>query len=247
MPKFFIPKDRFEGEYVTIDGENANHIARSLRMRTGERVTLSDGERNEYECELVSFTPDTVTAKILSISESEAEPPYRAALYQCVPKGDKMEYIVQKAVELGVFAIVPVLSRNCVSRPDEKDFAKKIVRWQKIADQAACQSGRGILPQILPPMRFDEAVESAAQADLPLFCYEAGGTRALSAIFDGKNNVGSASIFIGPEGGFDPSEAQKAEEKGMLMTGLGKRILRTETASGYVLCALSARFELPAL
>ena len=150
MPRFFVPP--FSGEETAVTGEDGRHIARSLRMKVGEPLTLCDGVGTDYQCEITGFSGEKVWVRVLERAPSQSEPSIKVTVYQGIPKGDKMDAIVQKAVELGACEIVPVAMRRCVSRPDEKSAAKKTARWQKIADEAAKQSGRGILPQVLPPM-----------------------------------------------------------------------------------------------
>ena len=168
-----------------------------------------------------------VSLEVLFFNKCKSEPGINLTLFQAVPKLDKLEFIIQKSVELGVNRIVPVLTRRCVSRPTEKDFAKKLVRYQKIALEAAKQSGRGIIPEVAPMISFSEALEQMKQTDVPLMLYEQGGVRFSEA---GLTNTGSVSILIGSEGGFDESEVLKADEAGIKRIWLGDRILRCETA-----------------
>ncbi len=246
MPRFFLSADHICGDTVTITGEDALHISRSLRMRSGEKITVCDMQKNEYECELVFFTADTVSARILEARKNETEPVYRAILYQALPKGDKMEYIVQKAVELGVSEIIPFSCERCISRLDDKSAKRKTERWQKIADGAAKQCGRGALVPVREPMTFSEAMKQASGADIPLFCYEGDGTTPLSAFLSDKDRLAGASIsiVIGPEGGFSVSEVERVASLGCPPVGLGKRILRCETASGFVLSCICFAAEL---
>ena len=162
MPRFFVRDDAISEDSILITGSDALHISRSLRMREGEEITVCDMQRREYRCRLAAFTADTVTAEILSVQESATEPPYHATLYMALPKGDKMELIIQKSVELGVARIVPFASSRSVVRLDRAGGEKKRERWQKIADAAAGQCGRGILPVVTAPMSFDEALREAA-------------------------------------------------------------------------------------
>ena len=222
MPRFFITPP--EGEIVTITGENAVHISRSLRMRPGERVTLSDGEGFDYEAELLS-TGSEVIARIIAKTPSTTEPKAKITLYQALPKGDKMELIIQKATELGVTAIRPILTAFCVSRPDEKSMKKKLERWQKIAAEAAGQSGRGIIPKVLPLLTLKEAAEEMPEKTV--FFYEKGGKRLVEIISPDDAELG---IIVGSEGGFSPEEAAYRAEKGVHTATLGARILRCETA-----------------
>lgn len=250
MPRFFIRGDQVDGGTVTILGDDAHHISRSLRMAAGEHITVCDMQKNEYECVLTEFLPDCVRATVLSHTHSDTEPPYAVHLYQALPKGDKLDSIIQKAVECGVNEITTFESERCVVKVRDGGEEKKLERRQRIALEAAKQSGRGIVPTIHKTVSFEEAIRSAASSDLPLFCYEGDGTESLqSCIRTWKNAnpdvaVPTVSIVIGSEGGFSVKESQKAREAGLHSIGLGKRILRTETASGFVLACLVYEFEL---
>ena len=245
MPRFFLTPDKFENDSVVIDGENARHISRSLRMRAGDIVTLCDGESNEYVCRLDSFTDTQVFASVIEKKACESEPPYRVTLMQCLPKSDKMELVIQKAVELGVYRVIPVSSSRCIVKLDDASAPKKIQRWQKIADDAAGQCGRGILPKIEMPMSFADALRAAGDADLRMFMYEGEGEKSVSmAISTCDKTPSDIYVLIGSEGGFSEEEAAKARENGFVVTTLGKRILRTETAPLCVLSVISAFLEL---
>ena len=233
MPRFFIDPPAPDG-FVTLTGEAANHIARALRMKPGEHLTLCDGRGTDYDAALQSAAPGCVTAQVLAARPSAGEPNVRLLLFQGLPKGDKMDWIVQKAVELGAAEIVPFAAARSVSRPDDAAARKKTARWQKIADEAAGQSQRGILPPVRPLVSFGAALEQARACDRIFFCYEGGGS-ALDALL--SEPFASAAIFIGPEGGFAPEEVAQAEQAGARRITLGPRILRTETAP---LAALSA-------
>ncbi len=246
MPRFFLPPAAFEGkaagDIVSVTGDDARHISLALRMRVGDVVTLCDGEGVEYDGTLLSLTPASVEVQISLPRTSTREMPVRVTLYQGLAKGDKMDTIIQKAVELGVFRIVPVATARCIMKMGD-NADKKIARWQKIANEAAGQCGRGILPEVAAPMTFREAVAAAKADELSLFCYEElGETKPLSALLP-EMPPSALSFFVGPEGGFDPTEAELARTAGALPCGLGPRILRTETASGYVLAALSVLYE----
>ena len=249
MPRFFVTASQIgvrDGgkKTVMICGADASHITRSLRMKTGERLTVCDMAGVEYECAVTSVG-DTVFADVLSEKKSDTEPPYKATLYQALIKGDKFDTVVQKAVECGVSRIVPVLTERCVVRLTKKDCEKKIARWQRIADEAAKQCGRGALVEVCGLLTFNEAVKEAAKDSLPLFCYEAeDGTTLKSALRECGAVPKAVSFMIGSEGGFSVSEAEYAEQNGMIPVGLGKRILRTETASSFVLACISYEFEM---
>ena len=224
MPRFFIPS--IEGSTAEITGKDAFHIGRSLRMRNGDPLTVCcDGI--DYSCEIVSISDEAVRLDVLSSCVCKAEPKVKVTLFQALPKLDKLETIVQKSVELGVYRIVPMLTRRCVSRPDFKEFEKKRERLKKISLEAAKQSGRGIIPEVASLVGFDEAIAEAAKADCPLMLYENGGIRFSEA---GVENAGTVSLLIGSEGGFDESEAIRADSAGISRIWLGERILHCETA-----------------
>ena len=225
MPRFFTSAVQFDeaasvGSAV-IDGEDGRHIARSLRMHTGDALTLSDGAGTDYTGEIESITGDTVMVRL----KNRSEPTLRVTLYPGMPKADKLELITQKAVELGVTKIVPVLTSRSVSRPDAKSVSKKQERLQRIALEAAKQSGRGIIPEIGKMTDLESALKTAPGKKI-LF-YEGGGEALGTLVSPDEAEV---SVFIGPEGGFDAAEVQLAKQYGATPATLGPRILRTETA-----------------
>lgn len=244
MPRFFVPIENFDAELVTVTGDDAWHIARSLRMAVGESITVCDMQGKVHECTLISITDDTVKARIDKSCAAESESPVRVTLYQALPKGDKMDIIVQKAVESGVYAIVPFISERCVSRPDARSLEKKCVRWQRIALEAAKQCGRGIIPKIGAPLTYEKMLDAAAGAELACFCYEGEGTKPIKEILGSAKNIADVSLCIGSEGGFSEKEFLLSKEKGLLPTGLGKRILRCESASAFALACICYEFEL---
>ncbi len=246
MPRFFVRSERvFDGK-VSIIGEDAHHIARSLRMAVGDELTVCDMQGNEYSCEIASFDDDKeVIANILSSSHSENEPKIFISLYQALPKGDKLDTIIQKAVECGVSEITPFQSERCVVKIKNDAEDRKNDRRQRIAAEAAKQCGRSVIPEVKSAMSFEDALVGAVKSELCLFCYEGDGTKGLGEILREHENLPqSISIVIGSEGGFSQNEVKKAMEKGAVLTGLGKRILRTETASGFVLACLVCASEL---
>ena len=226
MAWFFTDKMIHGDEYV-FTGEDANHITKALRMSVGERLCLCDKNCVEYDCTVKSITKSQVTVKIHSKKQCENEPDVHVTLYQSLTKGDKMEMIIQKAVELGVSEITPVLTRRCISRPDEKGMGKKLVRWQKIALQAAMQSRRGIIPKVNELLSFENALNDSQKNDCTLIFYEGGGDSIASVIDKSHKSVG---IIIGSEGGFDDDEVTLALQNGAKCATLGNRILRAETA-----------------
>lgn len=233
MPRFFI--GNVFGGQAEITGEDARHMALSLRMREGEAVTVCDAAGSDYQCVIRQIRPDRVTLTVTERTSSAGEPSVEITLYQAMPKGDKMESIIQKTVELGVSRIVPVLSRRCISRPDAKSMAKKLPRYNRIALEAAKQCGRGRVPPVEPLIDFDAAVERLAAEPLSIFFYENAESSLRETL--SKRLQSRVSILVGCEGGFDPGEAQSAVEHGLLPLSLGSRILRCETAP---LAAVSA-------
>ncbi len=252
MPRFFVRSDQIENGTVTITDEDARHLSRSLRMAVGERITVCDMQKNEYQCELAEFLTDCVRAKIIKQQKSETEPPFHAHIYQALPKGDKLDSIIQKAVECGADAITTFESERCVVRLKGEGEAKKLERRERIAIEAAKQCGRGCIPGVYPTKSFSEAIADAAAADIPLFCYEGDGTEPLATVLKRllaetpslRTAEPQISVVVGSEGGFSRKEADAAVEAGMIPVGLGRRILRTETASSFVLSCLVYEMEL---
>ncbi len=225
MPRFFV--EQADPEQIVITGEDAHHIGRSLRMRTGEQLTVC-AEGMDYECEITRITDSEVYLHPLTITPCAAEPTVKLTLYQAIPKQDKLAEIVQKAVELGTCKIVPVLTSRCVSRPSKGDFEKKRQRLQKIAVSAAKQSGRGIIPEVAPMLTWKEALQSMQAQDISVMLYEEeGGVRFGEVPLAGRTNIG---LFIGSEGGISEEEAAQAVQAGLHRVWLGSRILRCETA-----------------
>ncbi len=250
MPRFFLSASNIIDGVFIIRGDDARHISRSLRMRTGEHITICDMQKIEYDCELTAFTADTVSARILSEKPSDTEPPYTIRLYQALPKSDKLDTIIQKAVESGATEIIPFESDRAVAKK-ETDVRKeqgKLERRARIALEAAKQCGRGIVPTVSPTLSFKQMLESASKSELRLFFYEGDGTVSmrtlLSEQFEGRDKPQSISVIIGSEGGFSLGEVDAAKEAGFSLVGLGKRILRCETAPGFALACLAYQFEL---
>lgn len=234
MPRFFV--ESLVGDPIVIEGGDARHISLSLRMKQGEELILCDGKGTEAVCAVASLCPESVVLDVKERRASETEPKTRVTLYQALPKADKMEYIVQKAVELGVYRIVPVLTSRCISRPDEKTAAKKRERLCKIAAEAAKQSGRGIIPEVDGVLTFKNAVKEMSTAGLPIFFFE-HASLPLRKYME-KYTGGDIAVMVGAEGGFSDEEAAFAEENGLLSASLGPRILRCETAPVAALAAI---------
>lgn len=215
-----------------IVGSDVNHIRNVLRMKAGEEISVSNGEDGrEYRCAVKEFLEGGVLCELRFIKEDGVELPVRVTLFQSLPKGDKMELIVQKAVELGVYEIVPVASKRCVVKLDGKKADARTARWQGIAEAAAKQSRRGILPKVSPVTGFERAVERAGEMDVRVIPYElAEGMERTREIFGSVRPGQRVAVFIGPEGGFEESEIALAQREGIVPVTLGRRILRTETA-----------------
>ena len=245
MYQFFVEPGQIRDKEVIITGSDVNHIRNVLRMRPGEEIAVSNGiDGREYRCGIERFTEDEVICTLRFVKEDGVELPSRIFLFQALPKADKMELIVQKAVELGAYEVIPVAARRCVVRLDAKKAAAKIGRWQGIAEAAAKQSKRGVIPNVHPVMNMREAVAYAGTMDIRVIPYELaedmGHTRdVIGAVEPGKD----IAVFIGPEGGFEECEVQMAVEAGVEPITLGKRILRTETAGLTVLSWLMYHLE----
>lgn len=236
MPRFFVNNPLVVGGTAVIDGADARHIGGALRMTVGEALTLCDGAGTDYTCTITAVEKDTVTAAVDAAAPSSSEPTLAVTLYMGMPKGDKLELIVQKAVELGVTAIIPVITARSIVRVDGKDAEKKRVRLQRIAAEAAGQSGRGIIPTVETPISWKTALARLAKENT-LLCYEGGGAPIGTLISPADTTV---SLVVGPEGGFDPAEVEAVTAVGGKIATLGPRILRCETAP---LAALAVMME----
>lgn len=242
MPRFFIPAEAAaSGGQIWLRGPQADHVRRSLRMQPGQPLTVCDGQGSDYPCVIDGFEEGAVRLRVLRREPSAGEPSIEVTLYQGLPKGDKMDVIVQKAVELGVSAIVPVaMARSVVRLEDKAD--KKQARWQRIADEAAGQSERGRLPVVLPPQTFCEVIPHLA-GEATVVCYEGGGRPLAEGVDRAMRRL---SIVIGPEGGIAPEEMEALRTSGAFIATLGPRILRCETAplaTLAVIMALSGNME----
>lgn len=239
MYQFFVEPGQINinDRRVTITGTDVNHIRNVLRMKPGEELNVSNGQDGrEYRCAILSFAEDCVHCELRFIREEQAELPVRVHLFQGLPKADKMELIIQKAVELGVYRVIPVATKRCVVKLDEKKAAVKTARWQGIAEAAAKQSKRSIVPQIAEVMSFRDAVKEAADMNVRLIPYElAKGMKRTRELLGQLTPGADVAVFIGPEGGFDETEIASAVENGIEPVTLGRRILRTETAGMTVL------------
>ena len=245
MHKFFIDNGQNEqtpGCTVVLTGSESRHIALSLRMAVGDEITIATGKGKDLLCVLKRITPDQTEAEVIEVIDSTGEPPSRIRLFQSIPKGDKTESVIQKSVELGVSEIYLVRSERCIVKPSQAD-ARKNERYNRIAYEAAKQCGRGIIPKVFPAVSFAEAVSEAAKSELAFICHETEDKTMLPDVIPDKP-PSEISFFIGPEGGFASAEVALAKENGIIPTGLGKRILRTETAPLFVLSYISCRYEI---
>ena len=252
MPRFFVRNTQIQDDIITLTGDDAHHVSRSLRMAAGEHITVCDMQKQEYECELTEFLPDCVRARILQTVQCDTEPPYHAHVFQALPKGEKLDSVIQKAVECGAAELTTFESERCIVRVKDGAEEKKVERRNRIALEAAKQSGRGIIPQVHATVSFGQAITVAACADIPLFCYEGEDTEPLPQALRSKlselprDRELTVSLMVGSEGGFSLAEAERARDAGMIPVGLGKRILRTETAAAFVLACLVYELELSA-
>ena len=241
MQRFFINETDLTNGQVVFTGDNAQHISRSLRMKAGETVTAIIPGKNMLLCELISFTSDTVTARVVETNGILSESPCKIKVYMALSKSDKLETVVQKAVECGAYSITPFISSRCIAKAGDS-FEKKLDRLNKISLEAAKQCGRGIVPEVKPILSFQQMIKEASMSEIPLFCYEAEGTEPIGKLL--RHDASDISVVVGSEGGFSEDEAMLAKEQGMLLAGLGKRILRCETAPTFVLSCLSFYYEL---
>lgn len=244
MYHFFVSKEQIGSREIIITGGDVNHIRNVLRMKPGEKVYISDGEKKGYCCELDQVAGDHVTARILSEEDNDRELPARLYLFQGLPKSDKMELIIQKAVELGVYQVIPVMTRRTIVKLDGKKEEARVKRWNGIAESAAKQSGRGLIPEVTPVVPFEKALAMAQDFQVKIIPFEhaEGMTdtkRELESIGSGMD----VGIFIGPEGGFEDGEIALAEAAAVKPVSLGKRILRTETAGLMILSVIGYLLE----
>jgi 16S rRNA (uracil1498-N3)-methyltransferase len=243
MPRFFVPSVDIDGNIAVIRGDDAFHIARALRMAEGDEITVCDMHGTEHTCTLTKIRDDACECRINESRNGKTEPPVHITLYMAYPKGDKLETVVQKAVELGAAEITPFESSRCIKRPKAEKAEKQLARLTRIAEEAAKQCGRSRLPRVNPSLTYKEVL-STVSADICLFCYEGDGARSLKAVLSEAGKVSSVAVIVGSEGGFSQSEAEAAREAGFMICNLGPRILRCETAPSYVLSCISYQLEL---
>ena len=244
MHRFFVEPHQVAEDTIRIEGTDVNHIKNVLRMKVGDALQISDGHNQQYLCKIASMEATEVVVSIEETLAISTELPSKLYLFQGLPKGDKMEFIIQKAVELGVYEIIPVATKRAVVKLDEKKAAKKVERWNSIAESGAKQSGRNVIPTVMDVMSYNEALGYAKKLDVVFIPYElAEGMEETRQMIADIRRGQSVGIFIGPEGGFEVEEVERAKMQGILPVTLGKRILRTETAGLTMLSILMYHLE----
>ncbi len=234
MPRFFMAGTNIMGGMAIMTGRDAEHV-RVLRLRPGEDMVICDGQGTDYKCRFVKAEKDMVEAEVIEVVKCPAEPSVKATILCGLPKGDKTDYIIQKCVETGADEIIFFHSNRCIAKIDTPQ--KKLERWQRIAEEAAKQSGRGIIPQVKWAGEYAEALNIALKKDLALFMYETGEREAFNSVLESNKEIGSIAIVTGPEGGFAPFEADLARIAELHVVSMGERILRCETAPVVALTA----------
>ncbi len=239
MSKFFVPRENIYEDKIIIDNTDVSHITKVLRMAIGDEITICDGMGFDYSTKISDIQSNMIVCNILSKEKSNTEPNISVTLYQGLPKATKMDYIIQKTTELGISDIVPCSLKRCVVKLDgKKAEQKKCERWQKISEEAAKQSGRGIVPKVHMPLSLNEVLDNAKNYDLFFVPYEAEDTTTIKEVLTSVKEPKNVAFMIGPEGGFDISEIDAIKKAGIKTITLGKRILRTETAGEAVLAMI---------
>lgn len=245
MYQFFVAPEQINGKNIRITGDDVNHIKNVLRMKNGDEIAVRNGvDEKEYRCEISFVGEEEIGCTLRFIKEEGLELPSRVYLFQGLPKADKMELIIQKAVELGIYEIIPVAMRRSVVKLDEKKAKGKLARWQGISEAAAKQSKRAVIPAVKEVMTFKEAVSYAARMDVKLIPYElAEGMERTKELINGLKPGQSIAVFIGPEGGIDEEEIGLALANDIQPITMGRRILRTETAGFTILAWIMYHLE----
>lgn len=247
MHRFLVSPDSIKNDSIYISGEDLRHMVQVLRFKAGDHLLVFDGTGSEYEAELVSVEKTVAVGKIVRTCIPDTEPKTRVILFQGMPKSDKMEWIIQKTVELGVSQIVPVITQYSVIQKADRNIDGKLERWNRISREACKQSRRVVVPEVKAPLEFKKALElwkdTASREDgvsLPVLCYENEAKKCLKDLFKcyNINCIKTIGVFIGPEGGFSEQEIELAQNYDIIPVGLGKRILRTETAAVAVLSVI---------
>ena len=243
MARFFVNKEKIGENKIIIDGADAHHIARSLRMAEGDEAVVCDGEGHEYNCILTRIRDDECICEITEEIDGGTESPIEITLCMAYPKGDKLEVVIQKAVEMGVGRIIPFESSRCIKRPKAEKAEKQTSRLSRISEEAAKQCGRAKIPTVSQPVSYSEMLKIASESELTLLCYENEDGRSIKNELQGKRPR-SIALIIGSEGGFSQDEADLAIKNGAVSVSLGNRILRCETAPAFALSAISYEYEL---
>ena len=245
MYQFFVESHQIQGNQIIIEGNDVNHIKNVLRMKPGEEIAVSNGvDGKEYRCGITALEEDRILCELRFIKEDGVELSSQVYLFQGLPKADKMEMIIQKCVELGVHAVIPVATKRCVVKLDDKKAKSKISRWQGIAEAAAKQSKRRIVPDVVDVISFKQALQFVKDFEVKIIPYElAENMEKTKEIISALQPGQKIAVFIGPEGGFDESEIREALESGVEPITLGKRILRTETAGLTVMSWIMYQLE----
>lgn len=244
MVQFFAQHENIHDTYIELVGSDVNHLKNVLRYQVGDKLLISSGDNVDYTCHIADISADCIRAEIDSVDEKGRELPSKVYLFQGLPKGDKMELIIQKMTELGVSGIVPVSMKRSVVKLDLKKADAKVKRWNAIAESAAKQSKRSVVPEVFPVMDLKQAIEWAASCEVKLLPYEcADGMEKTRQLIDKLKPGERVAILIGPEGGFDLEELELAQNAGWEVITLGKRILRTETAGIMLMSVLMYHFE----
>ncbi|NLK21544.1 MAG: 16S rRNA (uracil(1498)-N(3))-methyltransferase [Epulopiscium sp.] len=230
MPRFFVEPSQIKNDSIFIHGEDVKHISKVLRLKNGDKISICNGQGTDYQCIIKNMDKEIIVAQIVSNHLSQTEPKTKITLFQALVKSDKMDLIIQKTVEMGIFKIIPIVTERTVVRfENEKKERSRLARWQKIAESAAKQSQRGIIPEVEPVITLSEAFDRSKEMDCKLIPYEKETDKNLRSILSNFNG-GNIAIFIGPEGGFEESEIALGKQQGIIPITLGRRILRTETA-----------------
>jgi 16S rRNA (uracil1498-N3)-methyltransferase len=235
MPRFYVPNPRIEQELLKVEGSEVRHIRRVLRLKVGDRLVFFDGSAKEYEGIIVEESPSSVVMKVANISSPAKESPLEITLAQSLLKGEKMEYLIQKATELGIKKIIPFFSSRSVPLLDKSKKLRRYHRWEKIAIEACKQCGRVAVPKVEPLQNYSDMLRMASSEALRLILWEKEG-RGLKEVLQGSKGMTKIFFMVGPEGGMSDAEVGEAEKAGFIPITLGKRILRSETAG---LCLLS--------
>lgn len=235
MHKFFVDEksiDRLKGE-ILIEGEDVNHITKVLRLKRNEEILVCNGYKDEFICVIEDMNKKNVACRIIKSFKNKTEPEISITLFQGLPKSQKMDFIIQKCVEIGVTRIQTVITKRVVVNIEGKDISGKIERWRRISEEAAKQSNRGIVPKVCEPIEFERAVREINKMDIAVVSYEKEESTGLKHVLKKSDNIKNAGIFIGPEGGFEENEIEECIKNNIIPVTLGPRILRTETA-GFV-------------